>query len=353
MSTRQVIINPAFPMYIDRKKRVARLGNLKKTGKIIEDIDDNLEKIFNMCIHPISIEKIMDSLLKDSQFTKDEVDQLIESLIVEDILVDYKDFIKLKKDNRFNRQLLFFSMFTGYKKAIVCHKRLKKSAITILGMGSIGGSVASQLVRSGIETINIVDSDVVEESNIERQLLYEIKDLGQMKVTSAAEKLKNINPNIHINSFCKTIRSVEDVSLLIKKTDFVLCTIDKPSREIREIVNSACVKNNIPALFCGFSEYLGLVGPFVVPHKSACLNCIKLEIGPEIDQQYLNPNRIISSFGPICGLISGIASLEIIKWLSKFSESKLIGNTLMIDMMNYNMTLKNWTKNSFCSICKE
>ena len=348
----KIIVNQSLPLYINKKEMFLRLGNLPISGRIIENIDSSMEALLKLCSVPITIHEIIAYFTNKKIFNPSDVRELVKVLLKENILVKYDD-LKIFQDNtKYSRQLLFYSMFNEINDSLLSQNKFTRSTVAILGMGSIGGNVAIQLARSGIINLIIVDFDIVEESNIERQLIYDLEDVGELKIVSCIKHLKKINANINIKYHNKKIDNIQDVSNIITQSDFVLSTIDKPSRKIRSIVNKACVKNRIPVSFCGFSEYLGLVGPLVDPYKSACLECSELNMGLSTNTEYLNPNRMIASFGPLCGLISNIASFEIIKYLSEFEiTSTLSGSTLIIDLLNYSMEKKEWIKSNNCTSC--
>ena len=157
------------------------------------------------------------------------------------------------------------------------------------------------------------------------------------------EKLTN-SPVQHKNL---SIIKEEDIINEIKLADFVLCTVDKPQRIIRRLINKLCVKNGKPVLFCSFSEYVAMIGPFVVPKTTACLSCIEKQ-SFEVPLNNVEP---VPSFGPLCLLISSLVSNEIINYFAKYKETSLVGKTLMFNLFTYQAEIINWKKNSKCKEC--
>ena len=112
-------------------------------------------------------------------------------------------------------------------------------------------------------------------------------------------------------------------------------------------INDSCIKYNKPVIFSGFAEHVGMIGPFVVPKKTACLECINKENKEEI----LDNVNITPSFGPLCSLIASIVSSEIINYYVNFNQTNLVGCTLMINMSNYSTDIIHWKRKKNCKKC--
>lgn len=157
------------------------------------------------------------------------------------------------------------------------------------------------------------------------------------------EKLKNSQVKYKNLKIVKE----EDIINEIKLSDFVLCTVDKPQRIIRRLINKVCIENDKPVLFCGFSEYVAMIGPFIESKTTACLNCIE----KQSSETPINNVELVPSFGPLCLLISSLVSNEIINYFSKYKETSLVGKTLMSNLLTYQTEIINWEKNSKCKEC--
>ena len=191
----------------------------------------------------------------------------------------------------------------------------------------------------------LVDFDKVEESNLIRQLTYDYKDIGKYKTTVIKNKINNdFNTIKTIN---KKIITSKDIELEIKKADFVICTLDKPVRIIRRIINDLCVKYNKPVIFSGFSEHVAMIGPFVIPGKTACLKCID----KEMNEEPMNNVLITPSYGPLCLMISSLITNEVINYFYKFNPNNLIGKTMMFNILTYELNIINWERNKSCEVC--
>lgn len=336
-----LIINKNKPFYIDKKHKIIRMGNFTGTGKEIEYDDESILSIFNNIQVPISTEHLIYKVNKETSVSKDDIQSAIDYLVNEKFIIEFKKYKDLINNKKYNRQNLFFSMFNDNYNSY--EKCFKDKNILILGLGGIGSNVAIVLERSGFNLFTLVDCDVVEESNLIRQFPYNFNDIGKLKTKVLQEKLKNSNV------ICKNLKITKEDEIIneIKSADFVLCTVDKPQRVIRRLINKVCVENNKTVLFCGFSEYVAMIGPFIEPKTTACLRCIE----KESTELPMNNVKIVPSYGPLCLLISSLVSNEIINYFSKYKETNLIGKTLMFDTITYQTNIIDWEKKPECKEC--
>lgn len=336
-----LIINKNKPFYIDYKNKIIRMGNFPDTGKEIEYEDDTILSIFKNIQNPILIDDLINVVNKETEINKKDIELAIEYLKNEKIIIDYEKYQDIVDDIEFNRQDLFFSMFNDNYLSL--SNSFQKKNILILGLGGIGANVAVILERAGFRNFTLIDSDVVEKSNLIRQFPYTDNDLGKLKTETMKKKLKNSK----VKCINLRINTETDIINEIKSSDLVLCTVDKPQRIIRRLINKVCIKNNKPVLFCGFSEHVAIIGPFVEPKSTACLCCIE----KHNTENPLNNVDIVPSFGPLCLLISSIVSNEIINYFSKFKETNLVGKTLMFNLYTYQTKVISWKKKSKCKEC--
>lgn len=107
------------------------------------------------------------------------------------------------------------------------------------------------------------------------------------------------------------------------------------------------MKHLKPVIFSGFAEHVGMIGPFVVPKETACLNCIDKEMNEDL----VNDIKKTPSFGSLCNIIASIIANEVINYYVQYNENNLKGCTLMINMYNYNIEKIKWEKAINCKKC--
>ena len=150
-------------------------------------------------------------------------------------------------------------------------KKLANSKITIVGMGGIGCPLATYLVSSGIKNIKLIDGDKIEKSNLNRQILYSLSEIGQKKTLVAKKKLLGINKTAKIQTLDKNIS--ESNLKQLSNTAIVIDTCD--NWKTMKMVNEYCVQKSIPLLSCsviGFDVEISFFENKL--NKHLCLNCI-------------------------------------------------------------------------------
>lgn len=210
---------------------------------------------------------------------------------------------------RYSRQMLI----PGF--GVRGQKILKGSKVFIAGAGGLGSPVAIYLAVAGVGTIKIADRDVVELSNLNRQILHLDKNIGQKKVESAYEKLAEINPRIKIETFDGTIDSGNALKLT-KNSDLIIDAMD--NFPTRYVLNEAAVRNNIPFIHGAVRGLWGQITT-IIPKKTACLRCI-FEKGP---QPGVSP-----VLGATAGVIAALQATEAVKLLT--GTGRLLTNRLLI-----------------------
>lgn len=321
-----------------------RCGNFPETGKEIEYEEDYFVKIFQQMQTFVEKAELEKFAITKCFVNKKEFNSAIDFLIEQGFIISENEYNKLISSNTYNRQEMYFHMLSGELKSV---SHYKNKQILILGLGGIGSIVAELLVRAGFENFNIIDYDKVEKSNLIRQTAYYYNDVGKLKTDALLEKMLLINSKCNINSENIKVLNEKDIEQHINAADFIVCTLDKPIRKIRRIINDTCVKYKKPVIFSGFAEHVGMVGPFVVPKKSACLSCIN----NENSEEYLNNVSNAPSFGPLCSIIASLVSSEVINYFVHFNPNNLIGCTLMINMFDYSTNIIHWNRNKDCEKC--
>ncbi|RLG72354.1 MAG: adenylyltransferase [Thermoprotei archaeon] len=163
---------------------------------------------------------------------------------------------------RYDRQIILFNVDGQVK--------LKKARIVVFGVGGLGSVSSIYLTALGIGKLFLVDHGKVELSNLNRQILYKTSDIGKFKVKIAAQRLKELNPNVDIEYSIEKITS-ENVYSFIREADVVIDGLD--NWKTRFTVNKACVELNKPFIHAGVHGMYGQL-LVVVPGKSPCLQCI-------------------------------------------------------------------------------
>ncbi len=218
-----------------------------------------------------------------------------------------------------------------------CQKKLKNARVAIAGAGGLGSAAGIYLAAAGIGHITIIDDDVVELSNMNRQILHTTADVGRSKVSSAEEKLSAINPDIKVRGINERITG-ENAGKLLGGMDAVVDCLD--NFDTRYVLNDASISMGIP-LFHGACRGMGGQSTVVIPGETACLRCIFPRAPP--------PEKT-AVMGAAAGTIGTIQATEVIKFISGM-ENLLAGKLLIYDGQFLEYELIEVERNASCPSC--
>jgi molybdopterin-synthase adenylyltransferase len=208
---------------------------------------------------------------------------------------------------RYKRQLMIFG--------VDGQKRLKNAHIFITGAGGLGSPVSMYLAVAGVGKITIVDMDVVDRTNLNRQILHYDRDIGRKKTVSSEEKLRELNPDIIINAIDVKIDESNARKLVGNADGIVDATDNYPTRYV---LNDIAIANQIPFFHGGIRGFYGQVTT-IIPGTTPCLKCIFPKAPP--DEEF-------PVVGVTAGIIGTFQSNEVIKYLTGIGD--LLTNRLFI-----------------------
>lgn len=199
--------------------------------------------------------------------------------------------------------------------------KLKNKKVLILGCGGIGTHVAWNLTVFGVGEITLLDYDIIEESNLNRQLLFDMNDIGKSKTEVLMKKLKNINKNIEIKTVEEKIESEDQLEKIccLDKYDLVIKSLDSPV-EVSKWIDNACFRNKIVSISGITTGISTLVGPTFFPAKSYGFSDI---IGVQ-ENSFERLAGNVQSLGVILYHISSEVSVEAVKFLSGVGKLKYV-----------------------------
>ena len=214
-------------------------------------------------------------------------------------------------------------------------KLLKESKVLIVGLGGLGCPVLQYAAGSGIGTIGLIDNDDIEISNLHRQTIFSINDIGKPKV-EIAEKFSNfINPETKTIIYKDTLNK-KNAKKIIKDYDFIVDCTDNNSSKL--IINDECFNNSKPLIYASVSGFFGQVSTFKsyekdknnIPYPS--YRCLKIQETNENDCDH------IGVLGSIAGVIGSLQATELIKQITN-NDDNLIGKLLIFDGLTNNIRI--------------
>ncbi|MFC1521283.1 ThiF family adenylyltransferase, partial [Elusimicrobiota bacterium] len=218
-------------------------------------------------------------------------------------------------------------------------RKFLNSKVMIVGAGGLGSPLALYLGACGIGKLGIIDFDKVELTNLQRQILYKTKDIGQFKTKIVQKRISSLNPEIKINILNEKLNPANAVKLLSGYDIIADCTDNIFSRYI---INDACIQLKKPFVHGSISGFEGQTSVFY-PRKGPCYKCLFAEPAP-YEQDLIGP------IGVLPGLIGTIQATEIIK-LVLGKGKPLIGRLLLYDAMEMRFNEVRFKRNPKCTAC--
>jgi adenylyltransferase/sulfurtransferase len=224
-------------------------------------------------------------------------------------------------------------------------RKLKAARVLCIGAGGLGSPVALYLAAAGVGTLGLVDFDVVDFTNLQRQIIHSTADVGRKKLDSAAEKIAAINPHVQVKPF-ETRLTSENALDLFHGFDIVVDGTD--NFPTRYLVNDACVLTGKPNVYASIFRFEGQSSVFAT-EEGPCYRCLY----PEPPPPGLVPSCAEGGvLGILPGLLGVIQATEAIKLILGAGEP-LIGRLLMVDALAMRFRELRLRKNPDCPACGE
>src|SRR5678815_2540748 len=222
-------------------------------------------------------------------------------------------------------------------------RRIKAGSVLCIGAGGLGSPAAMYLAAAGIGRLGIVDFDVVDYSNLQRQLLHTTNDVGRTKLESAREKVVALNPHVQVDTYEEALSS-ENAMRLFKGYDVILDGTD--NFPTRYLVNDACVLSGIPNAYGSIFRFEGQASVFATK-DGPCYRCLY----PEPPPPGLVPSCAEGGvLGVLPGIIGVIQATETIKLILGIG-SALIGRFLIFDALGMKFRELKLRKDPDCPVC--
>jgi sulfur-carrier protein adenylyltransferase/sulfurtransferase len=222
-------------------------------------------------------------------------------------------------------------------------QRLKAAKVLCVGTGGLGSPLALYLAAAGIGTLGLVDFDVVDSSNLQRQIIHSTKDIGRKKIDSAQEKLNALNPALNVVKH-DTMLSSANALEIFAQYDIIADGTD--NFQTRYLVNDACVLLNKPNAYGSIFRFEGQASVFAT-EEGPCYRCLY----PEPPPPGLVPSCAEGGvLGILPGLVGVIQATEVIKLILGKGEP-LIGRLLLVDALTMRFRELKLRKNPDCPVC--
>jgi sulfur-carrier protein adenylyltransferase/sulfurtransferase len=254
-------------------------------------------------------------------------------------LVEPAESLTIDEVRRYSRHLIIPDV------AMAGQKRLKNAKVLCIGAGGLGSPALMYLAAAGVGTLGIVDFDVVDESNLQRQIIHGQSDIGRSKAESARDSVLEINPLVTVNvheerlDSANVMETFADYDLIVDGTD---------NFATRYLVNDACVLMHKPYVWGSIYRFDGQASVFWADH-GPCYRCLYPEPPP--------PGMVPSCaeggvLGVLCGSVGSIQVTEAIKLLTGIGEP-LVGSLMVYDALEMEYRKIKVRKDPNCAVCGE
>lgn len=272
---------------------------------------------------------------------------------------DYSENLTAKELERYDRQLLQFSLFDQQSQpSFRYQENLKNAKVVVLGMGGWGTWCALQLALIGIGQLRVVDGDDVELSNLNRQVLYNDADVGQQKVTAAKNRIKSINPNVDVEVFDEFVtRDKDQIAKLLAKADLVVLAWASlgyyRKNTIEEVVHKYAQEHGIAVMELGGDPVDVSVGPLYT-YDGSHPGYSELQAGQNkvyysedesvkniqksrMLQNFRNGRRTVNAWqsAPSLATMSGLVCDQVVKTITGYDQATLVGKRFHLSLSTF------------------
>jgi bacteriocin biosynthesis cyclodehydratase domain-containing protein len=256
---------------------------------------------------------------------------------------------------RFDRQLPYLAEFGAPAEL---QRGLQDATVAFIGCGGLGTWGLGALACAGVGHFVLVDDDVVEPSNLNRQVLYVESDIGRAKVHCAAEWVRRFSPKTEATTIQKRIRRAEDVLPLAREADFLVMVADWPPYELERWVNEACVAERTPFISCGQGTPIMKIGPIYVPGRSPCFACHETQMRAEapLYDEVVEMRKAIAAavpamtLGPAAGVVGTLLSMEVMHALLG-QRAATEGRAMLLDIQTLESSWHEVQRDPDCAVC--
>ena len=232
--------------------------------------------------------------------------------------------------NRYRRQILVNEIGQEGQEQL-----LKKHAI-IIGAGGLGSHSANNLIRMGIGSVDIIDYDTVDMTNLHRTSVFSEQDVGKSKALILQERLQTVNTNVNVKGINQRVTS-DNIRSFIQNADVIIDGTD--SIPLRLLINETSLHHSIPWVYAGVNETVGMVMG-ILPKKTPCFQCITQNV-PD------SRNKEMPVLGSLPAIMAAIQCNEALKILLGRQPAGL----LIYDVWNQWFDMMDIRRNPFCQTC--
>lgn len=272
---------------------------------------------------------VADIIQKYNYYESEEFHKRVSTLIeflYDKCIIENVGIAREVDSHPYRRVIHFLADFIPSYELLSTWENITTCTVMIAGLGGMGSWIVNLLAHSGVSHFVLIDPDTVQESNLNRSL-YTKFDIGKFKTKAIEDRILSINPRAVVESFNTFLEDSSQVEDIVKNAPrnnsntIFINAADSPNVDVTSgIIAPACMNNGIPHIIAGgYNLHLSLLGPTIIPYKTACLECMRLTLN-ELNKQDLidlrkldRPKRNIGNLAPITSISASFAVNETIR----------------------------------------
>ncbi len=313
-------------------------------GEFVTVLNNSLtQKLIELLINGSQEKKIIIALANLFNCEEEPITNLLHELKQKGVLENYlpNEVVSNEMYNKYQTQLSFFDLLnpaSTVTEKIALQKKIQSLNVMVIGCGGIGTCILQSLVLMGIGKIVIVDGDIVEASNLNRQVLFDEQDKGKPKAFVAAERLKKSNSQCKIIAINEMIKNEADVKTTIEisgSLDFIFICGDTPQLPLW--VDSVCKEVKLPYIKASYQGTVGFIGPLIVPNGKRFAEVLNIDYMQADDNEIVaahNSKHKHASFIAANSIIANMAVMEATKYLLQLPGIQTIGKRMFYNFQN-------------------
>jgi bacteriocin biosynthesis cyclodehydratase domain-containing protein len=296
----------------------------------------------------------------DAEFGAGPVGELLELLGGEGLVEDAGAYDELSaaERGRYDRQLRYFAdVAPAGLTAPDCQRRLHEAHVVVLGVGGLGSWTAISLACCGVGELTLVDGDVVELSNLNRQILFGPGDIGRPKAAVAAAAIERFNPGIRVEPVIRTLGTPAEIAAAVRGSSLVVDAADRPAHDIERWVNAACFEHGVPYITMSHFPPFARVGPLYVPGETGCFNCQErayrrsYELYDHLVEQRRGSPSPAATLGPVCAFVGGQVALDVVHHLTGLCKPASRASVRVFDTRTMSVSDEPVPRDPLCEVC--
>ncbi len=222
-------------------------------------------------------------------------------------------------------------------------KKLREARVLIVGLGGLGSPAAFYLAAAGIGALGVLDNDVVDVSNLQRQILHTTNDIGRQKTDSAEDRIRALNPRVEVIKHCVRL-SKNNVEQTIRDYDVIIDGVD--NFPARYLLNDACFLGKKPLVEAGVLQFLGQIMT-IVPGQGPCYRCVFPEPPPPGAVPTCQEAGILGAVAGLLGVIQAAEAVKLVLGMGK----PLVGRMIVYEALSGSFREVSFRPNPKCPLC--